>query len=203
MFKKVSLTVFALIFAVSILGISVIRTSAQSQVKGVETKEETPVGGGPEVLAGETQPEIDYSLPYPGAILPGHFLYPLKMARDKIWLWLTTDSQKKAELLLHLADKRLETARVLIEGGKADLGVTTATKAEKYLEQAINQERVANKDGKNTREFLEKLSKASLKHEEVLLSLKEKLSESAWSIIDSSLGYARRGYLQVKQVLGE
>jgi len=51
------------------------------------------------------------------------------------------------------------------------LGVSTLTKAEKYLERAIIQERIARQKGKDTTAFLEKLLLATKKHEEILLEL--------------------------------
>lgn len=201
MIKKLVFIAAALVFAVGILMASVYRTSAQVTTPNFkvepmefevteEEEEATPEAGKP----------VDYELTYPG-ILPGHFLYPIKMIRDRIWLFLTTDPLKKAELLLKFADKRLWSAQMLVGKDKIDLGVTTATKAEKYLERAINQAKVAQEKGKDTASFLQKLAKASLKHEEVLLEIQEKVSEHARPTIDSTLEYPRRGYEEVMERL--
>ncbi|MBU1499979.1 DUF4430 domain-containing protein [Patescibacteria group bacterium] len=113
-----------------------------------------------------TETKVDYYLPYPG-ILPDHPLYWLKMVRDRVQLWLTTDSLQRAEKLLLYADKRLGAGWALVEGNKPGLGITTLTKAEKYLEQAVN---LAQKLGEGEAEvkFKAKLAKAIKKHEEVL-----------------------------------
>ena len=108
---------------------------------------------------------VDYYLPYPG-ILPDHPLYWLKMVRDRVGLVLTTGETAKAEKLLLYADKRLGAAWALIEGNKVPLGVSTLTKAEKYLEEAWNK-------GKDS-PLQPKLNKAVKKHLEVLTGLKEK-----------------------------
>jgi hypothetical protein len=121
------LTVFlTLIFAFGILTTSVLRASAQTssqnyQIAPVEeqTTEEELI---------DQQEEVDYFLPYPG-ILPDHFLYPLKMIRDRIWLWLTINPLKKADLLLLFADKRLGAGKALVEGNKIELGINTLTKS--------------------------------------------------------------------------
>ncbi|MBU1322816.1 DUF4430 domain-containing protein [Patescibacteria group bacterium] len=120
--------------------------------------------------------KIDYYLPYPG-ILPDHPLYWLKMVRDRVQLWLTTDSLPKAERLLLYADKRLGAGWALVEGNKQDLGITTITKAEKYLEQAVN---LAQKLGEGEAEvkFKAKLAKAIKKHEEVLNLIEGKTEPS-------------------------
>lgn len=108
---------------------------------------------------------VDYYLPYPG-ILPDHPLYWLKMVRDRVGLVLTTAETAKAEKLLLYADKRLGAAWALIEGNKVPLGVSTLTKAEKYLEQAVRlRDSFTDKD---------KLDKAIKKHLEVLTILKDK-----------------------------
>ncbi len=113
-----------------------------------------------------TETKVDYYLPYPG-ILPDHPLYWLKMVRDRVQLWLTTESLSKAERLLLYADKRLGAGWALVEGNKPGLGITTITKAEKYLEQAVS---LAQKlsEGEAEVKFKAKLAKAIKKHEEVL-----------------------------------
>ncbi len=93
------------------------------------------------------------------------------------------------------ADKRLGAGKALIEGGKEKLGITTLSKAEKYLERAIAQERIAAQKGKETGAFLEKLEKATRKHEEVLLELEEKAA------VEDLLRYPKEGYQKVKEIL--
>ncbi|MDZ7586718.1 MAG: DUF5667 domain-containing protein [Patescibacteria group bacterium] len=117
-----------------------------------------------QTIAPETK--IDYYLPYPG-LLPDHPLYWLKMIRDRVQLWLTTEGLPKGEKLLLYADKRLGAGWALMEGNKKDLGITTLTKAEKYLEQAVS---VGQKLGEGEKEvkFKARLAKAIKKHEEVL-----------------------------------
>ncbi len=188
-------------FAVGILAASVIRVSAQTQsqnYKILPVVGESASSSAQEDL--DSSKKVDYFLVYPG-LLPDHPLYPLKMIRDRIWLWLTTNSLEKAELLLLFADKRLGAGKALIEGNKIELGITTLTKAEKYLERALNQERIAAQKGKETKVFLEKLSQATLKHQEVLNELKEKVPESFRSNLEIVMGYAQRGYRQVKTLL--
>lgn len=181
MFKKTVLITAALVFAFCILGTSVLRTSAQTH----------------QILPAATESgAVDYYLSYPG-ILPDHFLYPIKMIRDRILVFFTTDSLKRAELFLLLADKRIGAARSLVDGGKKELGVTTLTKAEKYLEKAISQEKAAREKGKETVAFLEKISEATLKHEELLLEIKEKVDESAQGTVDDALSYSRQAYEEV------
>ena len=204
--RNVALVMALLIFAFGILGTSIWQTAAQSvsenyQVAqaGEEGEDESVSGQATEATVGE---EVDYFLPYPG-ILPDHLLYPLKMVRDRIWLFLTTDPLKKAELYLLFADKRLGAAKALIEGEQLDLGLGTLTKAEKYLEQAVNQEVVAQKAGKDTEVFLEKLSLATQKHEEIILGFEARMTSGAKPAYESALQYSREGYNRVRERMGK
>lgn len=192
-----------LVFSSGILFSSVWKTLAQTASDNFKVSPLTTIGTESEGKeATEEAEKVVYDLTWPG-VLPDHFLYPVKMLRDRIWLWLTTDPLKKADLLLRLADKRVWSAQLLLEKGKADLAVTTAAKAERYLEQAISQAEVAQQKGKDTTIFLERLSRATLKHEEVLSAMKERAEETTQPAIDSALEYARRGHERVTQALGE
>lgn len=214
MFKRIFLIVAALVFAFGILTASVYKTSAQMIAPDLQSEQlEFEVTEGEEAtesveeLMQEAKKPVEYDLHWGGTIYPGvlpdHFLYKIKMIRDRIWLFLTTNPLKKAELLLKLADKRLLAAQQLVDKGKNDLAVTTITKAEKYLERAVNQEKVAREKGIDTAELLQRLSGATLKHEEVLLDVREKVGDPAKPLIDSALEYSRRGYQQVMEVLGQ
>lgn len=199
--RSAVLVLALMVFATGILGASIWRTAAQSvsenyQVTSVE--EEGAVESVQEQATEAAEQPVDYFLTYPG-ILPDHLLYPLKMVRDRIWLFFTTDPLKKAELYLLFADKRLSASKMLVEKDKLDVGLTTLTKAEKYLEQAVNQERVANQAGKATEAFLDKLSLATQKHEEIILGFEEKVSTTARPVYESALQYSRDAYQRVRE----
>lgn len=145
----------------------------------------------PSPLPTPTPEKVEYFLVYPG-ILPDHFLYSVKMVRDRVLTFLTVDPLKKAELFLLFADKRLGAGKALIEGGKTDLGVSTITKAEKYLEQAVNQEKTARQNGKDTQVLLEKMTRAVRKHEEVIMELISKVGGDAKSTLEKTLEYPQK-----------
>lgn len=110
--------------------------------------------------------KVEYYLPYPG-VLPDSPLYKLKALRDKVLLVVTFDEARKVEKELLYADKRIGAALALVDGGKVSLGVSTATKAEKYLESAINRA-VRLSSQRDTKSLLSTLTKAVAKHREVL-----------------------------------
>jgi len=131
-------------------------------------------------------PTIDYVLPYPG-VLPDSPFYTIKMIRDRIVLLLTTDPINKTEKLLLYADKRLGAAQALFEGNKANLGASTVTKAEKYLEQAATEYQQAKKTNKDVSLLFQKLNLATLKLEEVLNGLANKSTGELKSVLDEAL----------------
>ncbi len=114
--------------------------------------------------------KVDYYLPYPG-ILPDNPLYNLKAIRDRVRLWLIFDEGKKAQRELLYADKRINAAVALVAGGKAGLGVSTASKAEKYLEQAVDRVTKLQKVGQDVDGLLLTLAKATAKHVEIIEGL--------------------------------
>ena len=139
--------------------------------------------------------QIDYVLAYPGKIMPDNLLWYVKALRDKIWYTVTLNPSKKAELNLLFADKRLSMAETLFKNNKPDLGLSTLTKAEKYLEKATPI------DNKNP-EYLNKLALASLKHREVIE--KEILpisSEDLKPEVNKITSYSKETYIKARDLL--
>lgn len=116
---------------------------------------------------------VEYYLPYPG-ILPDNPLYKIKALRDRVLLMVTFDEVKKAERELLYADKRIGAAQVLAEGGKMGLGISTATKAEKYLESAVNRAVKLSGGGRDVKSLFLTLTKAAAQHREILEVISDK-----------------------------
>lgn len=148
------------------------------------------------------QPKIEYFFPYPG-ILPGHPLYPLKMVRDRILGFFIQDPVKKAEYYLLLADKRVNSGLFLLERGKTELAVVTIEKGGKYLEKVFAEVEKAQKAAKDITPILSKASVATLKHEEVLKEVLEKVPESAKAGVQNALEKSQRGIQRVREIQTE
>ena len=162
MFRKLAIISSVLIVAFGILFTSVLRTAAiRYEFKGPKTVSDTKV-------LGDSTININYSLAYPGSVLPDSPLWKLKALRDKIWLTLTTNKSKKVELNILFADKRLGSSQILFEKGKSDIAYSTLTKGEKYLEEASTLEEQIRREGVNTVDLNTRLANASLKHFEVM-----------------------------------
>lgn len=191
MFKKLLPTVAILLLAFSVLQVSIARVcfGIRPTLAAAKLKLSVPPLAQPTPTP-TSKPEINYYLVYPG-MLPDQALYKLKMVRDRIWILITTNPVKKAELLLLFADKRLGAARVLIEGNKVPLGINTLVKGEKYLERSVNQTIDNKKNGENISVLAGKLRLAIQKHQEVLLELQEKVSSEGKTVFDGELKLLR------------
>lgn len=155
MLKRTAAILSTITFAFLILSVSILRSARVDYAFTGEVMNQYETLA---VLGEKTK--IDYTLPYPGSILPDNSLWPLKAGRDRVWLGLTTNASRKSELFLLFANKRLSSAKILFEKNKPEIAFSTLSKAEKYLESAS---RVVEDTA-----FAEELAKASLKHKEVI-----------------------------------
>jgi hypothetical protein len=198
MLRKILVIVSTLIFAFGILFTSVLRTASVKYAFS-----QSPQMPADEQVLGE-KVEIDYYLRYPGKILPDHPLWFAKALRDRLWLILTTNPSRKAELKLLFADKRLGMSKTLFEKDKPEIAFSTLTKAEKYLEAASNLEKKNREKGIDTSKFLTTLAKASLKHRQVI---EEEIlviaPADARPLVVKVLDYAKNVYNDARQALQE
>ncbi len=197
MYHKTFLVLFALLFGTSVLLISVFR-AASVKYDFADNTVQVPVN----VLGNEFD-QINYYLPYPGKVLPDSPIWFLKALRDRAWLAVTTNPSREAELNLLFADKRLGSAKILFENRKPEIGLSTLSKAEKYLEEASNKEKENRKKGIDTSEFLKKIASASLKHYELIQYILGISPEEARPIIIKSQDYARGTYEDSRNALLE
>lgn len=200
MLKGVLFSVLAVFFGLGILAVSIFR-SATPALHAYHL----PPTPGPkdQKVLGDEDVSIDYFFSYPGRVLPDNPLWPIKALRDKLWIFVTTNTSKKAELLLLFADKRLVSARILYEREKPEVALSTLTKAEKYLEEATIAETKSRQEGGDTSELLLKLSMASLKHMEVIEELLEIAPADSKPEIIRAKDYSKRAYEKAMHGLNE
>lgn len=143
--------------------------------------------------------KIEYNLPDPG-ILPDHPLYILKVLRDRIIIIFTKDRQKRINLYILMADKRLAMGQALVDRGKPGLGATTISKGEKYLLGAVGLLRELKKGGRTPDVGLvNKVVQSIAKHEEVVGELAKRVSGEAGSSMGLSLQNAQDAGRQLKE----
>lgn len=198
MLKRAFFTLPVLAFAFFILLTSVLRTASVkyefSRVGAVQNDES---------VLGDESSEINYYLAYPGKVLPDSPLWPVKALRDRVWLMITTNPSRKAELKLLFADKRIGMSRILFEKGKCEVGFSTLTKAEKYLEEAGIQEGENREKGIDTSEFLLTLYLSSLKHQQVINDILKIAPEDARPNIIQAKNYPEYVGEKARQALNE
>lgn len=120
---------------------------------------------------------IAYILPYPG-LMPGHFLYPLKVVRDKVSGFLISNPLKKADFNLLQADKKVEMSFMLINRNKEDVDTAAQifSKAENYFEEAVRKTAEAKKQGMDSSDMIKRLTLANQKYKEVILIIEKNIS---------------------------
>ncbi len=201
MFQRILLAIFAIFLAVGILAASIFRSASPVSyafnLPASNSTDDKVLGDSDERI------EITYYFPYPGKILPDSPFWPLKALRDKIWIFMTRDLGKRAELKLLCADKRLISSRMLFEKDKPEIALSTLTKAEKYLEEAVNIEEQSRGEGSDTSTLLLKLSNASLKHQEVINEILEMAPSDAKPEIIKTRNYSERAFEKTRQALNE
>lgn len=113
-------------------------------------------------------PKVTYELPYPG-LLPDSPLYFLKQVRDWILDKLIADPVKKAEFYILQGDKRVAMGVLLNQSGKSVLGEQVISKAEKYMNNAVQTLLALKSQGKAVPgSIVEHITLALSKHEEVI-----------------------------------
>ena len=129
---------------------------------------------------------VDYKLPYPG-ILPDHPLYRFKKIRDFIIYSLNRSPQKRIELNLLFADKKIVMAQTLLEKRETDLAVDTLLDSQMDLFKAASLLPVLSEKNILPVGLSDKISLSSQKHSEIInmiytsvsdLSQKEKVTEA-------------------------
>lgn len=146
--------------------------------------------------------QTDYYLAYPG-ILPDHPLYWLKMIRDRISLELTSSPNLRFEKLLLYSDKRIGAAQVLVKGNKVSLGISTATKAEKYFTQAVDELAKAKTQKLATQLMLDKAVKASQKHLELVDTITRELPNDDKGAMEPIVLLSQTNAKRVLQLAGK
>lgn len=191
--RKYLLGITGFVLAIGILGVSLLKSAS---IRYAYAASPTPTP-----LASSKTATVDYTLPYPGKIMPDSPLWVIKATRDNVWYKVTINPLKRAEIALLLSDKRLLMSKSLFENKKPDIGFSTLTKGEKYLEIAAANEMEARAKGMNTGDFLAKLATASLKHREVLEQILVLAPEDAKPGIIKIEDYAKNIYKSVSEVL--
>jgi len=134
---------------------------------------------------------IEYNLAFPG-ILPDHPLYKLKTLRNKVFLALIANPQKKTDWLLRETDKGILAAAMLIDKQKYALAIQTAYKAEhNYTLITYEMKKMLIRPDD---EYFLNLKLAALKHQEVLRSLLTRVPEEKQKDLRTIIEFSERNW---------
>jgi len=84
---------------------------------------------------------------------------------------------------------------------KSELSVSTLTKAEKYLEEAVSLEKDARKKGSDTKALLPEIAMSILKHRQLLEEILLAAPENAKPVIVKTLDVNKRLFSDIKMSL--
>lgn len=182
---NIALTVVTIFIAFSVLSVSFLRIATPTYTYS------------PMVLSEKTEVEngidVDYQLAYPGKVGPDNPIWYAKAIRDRVLYIATFDSNRKAELNLLFADKRLSSSYDLFKNNKPDLGLVTLTKAEKYLE-------LSEAELSDDVDLYKKIGLSALKHREVIEDQILPIApEDLRPEIIKTLRYSKEVYTKVKE----
>src|SRR3989339_222190 len=198
MMKKIAVVLSTVTFAFIVLSISVLRSSVIRP--SLDVYSATPKPTSKETTL-DKKLEVLYVMPFPGRILPDSPFWPIKALRDKVWMGITSNPMRKAELALLFADKRLMSAYELFKLNKPQLALTTLTKAEKYLEEGSLIEKKERNGGVDTKSFLFTLATASLKHREIIENMLNIVPDDIKPEVIKVESYSKSVYNQCRDAL--
>lgn len=176
MIKKILVSLFILFFSAIILVVSLFRSTKVSfsfNEKNIPILEESELN------------VVNYELPFPGKIGIDSPFWSIKVVRDKVWVLTTSNLEEKANIYLHLGDKRLAMAISLMNENDYNKAVETAIKAEQYLNQAYQISQNFDE------EDYFKLTFSALKHREVLEWMRTKLPDDAKPVVVKHLDISK------------
>ncbi len=146
------------------------------------------------------EPSVIYSLPYPG-ILTDHPLYFVKEFRDTVLVFTTRDNIKKAQLYLHLSDKKMSIALQLAQKGKEDLSKRELMKAEDYFLKITPLLKEAKEQGnESSDDFIIKLEQSNAKHKEVIAQVMKELNEAEIETFKTILDKNNQAQREIEQL---
>lgn len=134
-----------------------------------------------------------HSLPDPG-LLPGNPFYFLDTLFEGLGSLVTFGDLSKAERHLALAEERLAEAGALAERGDSNRAEKATEKYQERLELALERAEAASERGKDADAVLEKIAEATVRHQEVLADIYEKVPEEAKEAIERAMENSARGH---------
>lgn len=142
-------------------------------------------------------------LPNPGLAPDGPF-YFLDTLGEKIVMFFTFGAEKKAEKALEFAEEKLAEAKAMAEKNKTKAAEKANQKYQKFLGIANQKTQEAKEKGKDIEELAILITEKTLKHQEILAEVFEKVPEEAKEVIQKAIEVSIKGSEEaVQAVTGE
>ncbi|MBI2624772.1 MAG: trypsin-like peptidase domain-containing protein [Candidatus Nealsonbacteria bacterium] len=136
--------------------------------------------------------QADFSLPKPG-LTPDSPFYFFDTLGERLNLLLTFSPEKKAEKAIRLAEEKLAEVRVMAEKNKTTALASANQGYQNLLELANQKTQEAKEKGKDVEELAILITEKTLKHQEVLIEVFEKVPEEAKTAIQNAIEVSRKG----------
>lgn len=142
-------------------------------------------------------------LPDPG-MLPDSPFYFLKSLSENIGTIFTFGDNAKAGRFLNLSEKRLSEAKALADKGNTEMAERAIERYQEQVENALSRAERARERGEDTDDILTRVSEATLRHQETLADVYEKVPEEAKPAIKRAMEKTMRGNEEaMKAISGE
>lgn len=134
------------------------------------------------LFAGAAQAQTE-DLPAPG-MLPGNPFYFLKSVTEGIGTFFTFGDVAKANRLLALAEVRASEINALVDRGDIKRAEKATERYQAGIDRALARAEKAKERGKDVDELLARFAEKTIRHQEVLLRVYEKVPERAKEAIE-------------------
>ncbi len=153
------------------------------------------------LFVGTVQAQTE-ELPEPG-MLPGHPLYFLETWGESVVTFFTFGEDSKAERLLFLSEKRLSEANELMARGEDELAERAISRYENQFGQALEKAKEAREKGLDVDEVFLRVSEATLKHQDVLMDVYDRVPEQSKEAIQRAMQEGLRGHEEALDSISE
>jgi adenosylmethionine-8-amino-7-oxononanoate aminotransferase len=134
---------------------------------------------------------------------PGDALYTVDQFTERVKMAFMNSPEAQAKFLATLASERLEEAQSLAEENRVAHVEQALTRFEEHLAAAQKKAAEAKARGKNVDEIQALLAENTLKHQETLEQVFEKVPEEAQPAIERALEVSKRGYEEALEAVSK
>lgn len=154
------------------------------------------------IYAQETElVEIETPGLYTPKLLPDNPLYFAKTGWEKVRSAFTFNNVTKAKYQIILVEKRIAEASALIRKGKNKLAEKNIQRYEAQVDKVLARVEKLKEKGKDVESLITKLTENTLRHQEVLSRVYEKVPEQAKEAIQRAMEASKRGHERAKEAI--